>query len=57
MKNFQKLKYEIFVKMKNESDPALLRTSYLSKETIERTPNPHETILLKLVLLVRYLEE
>jgi hypothetical protein len=36
--------------MKNNSYPALLRTSYLSNETIKRTQNSHETIPLNLLV-------
>jgi hypothetical protein len=44
--NFLKFKYEIFIKMKNNSYPDLLQTSYLSNETIKRTLYSHETIPL-----------
>jgi hypothetical protein len=44
--NFLKFKYEISIKMKNNSYPNLLQTSYLSNETIKKIPNSHETIPL-----------
>jgi hypothetical protein len=47
--NFQKFNYEIFIRIKNKSDPALLPTSYVSNESIKRTHNSHEIIPLSSV--------
>jgi hypothetical protein len=45
--NSKKFKYENFNIMKNNTDPALLRASYLSNETIKRTQDFRETIHLR----------
>jgi hypothetical protein len=44
--NLKKILFAYFIKMKNNYDPALLQTSYLSNETIERILNSHGTIPL-----------
>jgi hypothetical protein len=43
--------------MKNKPDPTVLKTSFLSIESVKRTPKSHETISLLRVLIYFVLEE